>query len=97
MNADEEVLCGLLKGRSYAGGLAKILGKSHTAVGTTLNRLEANGLAESHVEPLEEAVDRAPRRYFNITAAGVKALESRIEWHKAEAASIRARLNHRKT
>lgn len=76
------------RGRSYAGELAEALGKSHTAVGTTLNRLEASGYVIGAMEPIEAAQGRAPRRYFTITPEGSEYLRQFAANWQAQAKSL---------
>ena len=72
----------------YGGALASATGRSHTIVGTSLNRLEAAGLVKGRMERLEEATDRAPRRYFTITDKGVRFVRQLAERKQAEGASL---------
>ena len=74
----------------FASSLAKKLDKSHTAIGTALNRLEAAGLVEGQMESLDEAMDRAPRRYFTITDKGVRLVKELGERKRAEGNSLLA-------
>lgn len=72
----------------YSASLALALGRSHTIVGTTLNRLEASGLVRGRMEPLSQAKDRAPRRYFTITERGVRFVVEFAERKRAEGSSL---------
>jgi DNA-binding PadR family transcriptional regulator len=68
--------------------LASAIGRSHTIVATTLNRLEAAGLVIGQMEPLDQATNRAPRRYFTLTDKGVRFVMDLAERKQAEGRSL---------
>jgi PadR family transcriptional regulator, regulatory protein PadR len=83
--ATVQVLHAIAGGSAYGFDICDLTGLPSGTVYPALSRLEQSGLVRSRWEraDIAQREKRPPRRYYEITAAGVGALEAALERFRA--------------